>query len=54
MKLKTVAVAATDDNGNRVGGPYFLPLDDAAKHEIRTLEREFGRLELKTKEQPNV
>ena len=47
MRLKTAAVDATDDDGNRIGGPYFLPLDDAAKHEIKALEREFGPLELK-------
>jgi hypothetical protein len=54
MKLKTAAVAATDDDGNRIGGPYFLPLDDAAKQELSRLAREFGPVEIKAKEQPNV
>lgn len=47
MKLRTAAVNVTDDAGNKVGGPYFLPLDADAKREIKGLEREFGPLELK-------
>ena len=54
MKLKTAAVAATDDDGNRIGGPYFLPLDEAAKQELNRLAREFGPLEMKPKEHTNV
>jgi hypothetical protein len=48
VKLRTAAVIATTDDGDKIGGPYFLPLDDAAKQEIKALEREFGRLVIAT------
>ncbi len=44
LKLKTAAVNACDDEGNRVGGPYFLPLDIEAKAELKTLQREYGAI----------
>ena len=34
-----------------IGGPYFLPLDHAAKTEINQLVREHGPLDIKPKEQ---
>ena len=45
MKLKTAAVDATTDDGQRLAGPFFLPLDSAAKQELRALIREYGPLE---------
>lgn len=51
MKLRTAAVDATDDAGNRVGGPYFLPLTVEAKRELAALVREFGPIQ--QKEKPN-
>lgn len=45
MKLRTVAIEATDDTGNRIAGPWPLPLTREAKQELRTLIREYGPLE---------
>jgi hypothetical protein len=42
MRFKAASIYVTDDNGNRVGGPYALPLDREAKREINRLMREFG------------
>jgi hypothetical protein len=42
MLLRTAAVEATDDQGNRIGGPYALPLSDEAKRELKQLMREYG------------
>ena len=47
-----MAVVATTDDGDKIGGPYFLPLDHAAKTEINQLVREHGPLDIKPKEQP--
>jgi hypothetical protein len=52
VKLRAVAVVATTDDGDKIGGPYFLPLDHAAKTEINQLVREHGPLDIKPKEQP--
>lgn len=51
MKLRTAAVVATTDDGDKIGGPYFLPLDHAAKTEINQLVRDHGPLDIKPKEQ---
>ena len=47
MKLRTAAVEATDNAGNRVGGPWGLPLDREAKDELKQLVREYGPIEPK-------
>jgi len=47
MKLRAAAVDATTDDGQRVGGPWALPLDADAIKEIRALENEYGRVEFK-------
>lgn len=52
MKLRTAAVVATTDDGDKIGGPYFLPLDAEAKTEINQLARQHGPLYLTAKEQP--
>jgi len=52
MKLRTAAVVATTDDGDKIGGPYFLPLDREAKTELSQLAREHGPIDIKTKEQP--
>ncbi len=51
MKLRAAAVVATTDDGDKIGGPYFLPLDHAAKTEINQLVREHGPIETKQPEQ---
>ncbi len=51
MKLRTAAVVATTDDGDKIGGPYFLPLDTPAKQEINELAREYGPLDIKKPEQ---
>ncbi|CAB4166748.1 hypothetical protein UFOVP836_54 [uncultured Caudovirales phage] len=51
MKLRTAAVIATTDDGDKIGGPYFLPLDTDAKTEINQLVREHGPLDITAKEQ---
>lgn len=50
MKLRTAAVVAMDDDGNTVGGPYFLPLNADDKRELSALLREFGPIEPKEKQ----
>jgi len=52
VKLRTAAVVATTDDGDKIGGPYFLPLDPPAKQEINQLAREYGPLDIKKQEQP--
>jgi len=52
VKLRTAAVVATTDDGDKIGGPYFLPLDQPAKQEIKELAREYGPLDIKKQEQP--
>jgi hypothetical protein len=42
VKLKTAAVIATTDDGHKIGGPYFLPLDEASRQELKQLAREYG------------
>lgn len=51
MRLRTAAVVATTDDGDKIGGPYFLPLDAEAKTEINQLARQHGPLDLTAKEQ---
>ena len=51
MKLRTAAVIATTDDGDKIGGPYFLPLDTDAKTEINQLVREHGPLDIQKPEQ---
>lgn len=49
MRLRTAAVDALTDDGEKIGGPYFLPLDAEARRELLRLEREFGPIEKPTK-----
>ncbi len=51
MRLRTAAVVATTDDGDKIGGPYFLPLDADARNEINQLAREHGPLDLKPKQE---
>ena len=45
MMLKTAAVNATDDDGVKVGGPYFIPLSTDDKDELKALIRIYGPIE---------
>jgi hypothetical protein len=49
--LRTASVDATDDSGNRIAGPWALPLDREARKEINRLAEEFGPVTFKQKEQ---
>ena len=51
MKLRTAAVDATTDDGDKIGGPYFLPLDADARKEINQLAREHGPIKQTQQEQ---
>jgi hypothetical protein len=51
VKLRTAAVVATTDDGDKIGGPYFLPLDRDAKTELNQLAREHGPIDVKKLEQ---
>lgn len=50
MILRPAAVDATDDSGNRIAGPWALPLDADARKEINTLAREYGPVRFDKKE----
>ena len=54
MKLRRIvtAVDATDDDGNRIAGPWPLPLDRAAQQEIKELAKQYGPVMADSKEQP--
>jgi hypothetical protein len=44
MKLKPVVVEFTSDNGQRIAGPWPLPLTPDQRRELQTLAREYGPL----------
>lgn len=48
MKLKYAAVIACDDDGNKIAGPFFLPLTQEDKAEINALKPEYGPIETPT------
>jgi hypothetical protein len=50
--LRPAAVDATDDAGNRIAGPWALPLDREAKQEINRLAEEYGPVKFEKKEPP--
>ena len=49
LTLKTAAIKAVDDDGNTVGGPYFVPLTDESKTEIHALAKTHGAVQFEKK-----